>query len=415
MDERLTNTVAVFVLPIDIKRKESMNAKRFLAVSIACASVTATSAVMAEGMPERYFYFGGHISENWLDIGDHYDSSTSESEVTLPGAQLGYRFNRDWSVQAWWERNNSNTNLFGDVDLNIASAALRKHFYGSSSFEPYVGIGAGEFRAEPSSDSSFDYQETIGTLEAGFQTLLHPHFILDVGARPYYAFDSERWDAEIYAGLNFLIGAGDGGDDEEEVQEEQPAQVDNIVSDSDADGVPDEQDQCSGTPAGAQVDATGCELDDDADGVANSKDQCADTPAGALVDETGCQQYLDKDVKETLYVEFALNKAEVTKSSYPKLGNLAEKMRQYPSANLVLEGHTDSSGSAAYNKTLSKQRADAVMRVLVDEYEIDQARITTVGYGEENPIADNGTAEGRAKNRRVEAIMKATTKEAQFQ
>ncbi|MQX53376.1 OmpA family protein [Alcanivorax sediminis] len=394
-----------------------MNAKRFLAASIACASVTATSAVMAEGMPERYFYFGGHISENWIDLGDHYepDNGSYDNEVTLPGAQLGYRFNRDWSVQAWWERNNSNTDLFGDVDLNIASAALRKHFYGSSSFEPYVGIGAGEFRAEPSSDSSFDYQETIGTLEAGFQTLLHPHFILDVGARPYYAFDSERWDAEIYAGLNFLIGATNSGDDEEEEQEEQPAQVDNVVSDSDSDGVPDEQDQCSGTPAGAQVDATGCELDDDGDGVANSKDKCADTPAGALVNETGCQQYLDKDVKETLYVEFEHGKAEVTKASYPKLGNLAGQMRKYPSANLVLEGHTDSTGSAAFNKKLSKERADAVMRVLVDEYEIDAGRVSTEGYGEEKPIADNGTAEGRAQNRRVEAVMKATTKEAQFQ
>ncbi len=390
-----------------------MNAKRFLAASIACASVTATSAVMAEGMPERYFYFGGHISENWLDVGDHYQESTSESEVTLPGAQLGYRFNRNWSVQGWWERNNSNTDLFGDVDLNIAHAALRKHFYGSAGFEPYVGIGAGEFRAEPDSDSSNDYQETIGTLEAGFQTLLHPHFILDVGARPYYAFDSERWDAEIYAGLNFLIGASSSSDDEE--QEEQPAPVDNIVSDSDGDGVPDEQDQCSGTPAGAQVDATGCELDDDGDGVANSKDQCADTPAGALVDESGCQQYLDKDVKETLYVEFEHGKAEVTKASYPKLGNLADQMRKYPSANLVLEGHTDSTGSAAFNKKLSKDRADAVMRVLVDEYDIAAERVTTEGYGEDKPIADNGTAEGRAQNRRVEAVMKATTQEAQFQ
>lgn len=392
-----------------------MNAKRFLAASIACASVTATSAVMAEGMPERYFYFGGHISENWIDVGDHYLESTSENEVTLPGAQLGYRFNRNWSVQGWWERNNSNTELFGDVDLNIAHAALRKHFYGSSSFEPYVGIGAGEFRAEPSSDSSTDYQETIGTLEAGFQSLLHPHFILDVGMRPYYAFDSERWDAEVYAGLNFLIGATSSGDDEEEQQEEQPAPVDNVVSDSDSDGVPDEQDQCSGTPAGAQVDATGCELDDDGDGVANSKDQCADTPSGALVDEAGCQKYLDKDVKETLYVEFEHGKAEVTKASYPKLGNLAEEMRKYPSANLVLEGHTDSTGSAAFNKKLSKERADAVMRVLVDEYDIAAERVTTEGYGEEKPIADNGTSEGRAENRRVEAIMKATTQEAQYE
>lgn len=392
-----------------------MNAKHFLAASIACASVTATTAVTADEIPERYFYFGGHISENFLDVGDHIDGDTSDNSVTLPGAQIGYRFNRDWSVQGWWERNNSNTQLFRKADTNIAHGSLRKHFAGNSAFEPYVGIGAGEFRTEFSrarvaaqSLSDEDFKETIGTLETGFQTMLHPHFMLDVGARPYYSFRTERWDAEVYAGLNFLIGASE--------KEEEPAPVvENVVTDSDGDGVPDDRDQCANTPAGAQVDATGCELDDDGDGVVNSADECPDTPAGALVDEKGCQQYLEKDVKETLYVEFGLDKAEVRQTSYPDLERLAEEMRKYPSADLVLEGHTDSTGAASYNKSLSKKRADAVKKVLVEEFNISTDRITTEGYGEEKPIADNGTSEGRAENRRVEAIMKATTQEAQYQ
>lgn len=386
-----------------------MNAKHFLAASIACASVTAATAVTADEIPERYFYFGGHISENWLDVGAHIDSNTSENEVTLPGAQLGYRFSRDWSVQGWWERNNSNAELGNGADINIAHGSLRKHFAGNSAFEPYVGIGAGEFRFEPTSDSSNDNTETIATLEGGFQTLLHPHFMLDVGARPYYSFDSERWDAEIYAGLNFLIGAS------EQKEEPAPVVVENVVTDGDSDGVPDERDQCANTPAGAQVDATGCELDDDGDGVVNSADECPDTPAGALVDDKGCQKYLAKDVKETLYVEFGLDKAEVRQTSYPQLERLAEEMRKYPSANLILEGHTDSTGAASYNKPLSKKRANAVKRVLVEAFDISTDRISTVGYGEEKPIADNSTREGRAQNRRVEAIMKATTQEAQFQ
>ncbi|MEQ3636386.1 OmpA family protein [Alcanivorax sp.] len=383
-----------------------MNAKRFLAASIACASVTATTTVIADEIPEQYFYFGGHISENWLDVGDHTESKASDNEVTLPGAQMGYRFNRDWSIQGWWERNNANTDMFGNVDINIAHGSLRKHFAGNSAFEPYVGLGAGEFRTEPNSDSSNDFKETIGTVEAGFQTMLHSNFMLDVGARPYYSFRTERWDAEIYAGLNFLIGAS---------SEEEPAPIQNVVTDSDGDGVPDERDQCANTPAGAQVDATGCELDDDNDSIVNSMDDCPNTPAGALVDDKGCQKYLAKDVKETLYVEFGHDKAEVRQTSYPSLENLAEGMRQYPSANLVLEGHTDSTGSAAYNKKLSQQRADAVKTVLVNHYNVSADRITTVGYGEEKPISDNSTSEGRAENRRVETILKATTKEAQFQ
>ena len=112
----------------------------------------------------------------------------------------------------------------------------------------------------------------------------------------------------------------------------------------------------------AQVDATGCELDDDGDGVVNSMDQCGH-PNWRLIDEKGCQQYLDKDVKKTLYVEFGLDKAEVRQTSYSDLELLADEMTQYPSAQLVLEGHTDSTGAASYNKKLSKQRADAVKKV----------------------------------------------------
>ncbi|MDX1803587.1 MAG: OmpA family protein [Alcanivorax sp.] len=387
-----------------------MDAKRFLAASIACASVSVAAIATADEMPQRYFYLGGHISENWLDIGDHIDSNTGESEITLPGAQLGYRFNKDWSVQAWWERNNTSPQLFlnQDVNTNIALASLRKHFYGNAMFEPYVGIGAGEFRTEYSGTN--DVKETIGSLEGGFQTLLHPHFLLDVGARPYYSFRSDRWDAEIYAGLNFLIGASS-----EKKEEPAPMPVKNVVTDSDNDGVPDDRDQCANTAAGAQVDSKGCELDDDGDGVVNSMDKCAKTPSGALVDDTGCQKYLTKDLKQTLYVEFGTGKAEVRQTSYPDLEGLAKQMKEYPSANLVLKGYTDSTGAASFNKKLSKQRADAVKKVLVDEFGISADRISTQGHGEENPIADNKTSEGRAQNRRVEAIMKATTKEAQYQ
>ncbi|AFT69751.1 Thrombospondin type 3 repeat family [Alloalcanivorax dieselolei B5] len=346
-----------------------------------------------------------------MDIGDHYEGDgyiddnvpgVSTDTVTLPGAQLGYRFNRDWSIQAWWERNNYNS-----VDLRNNFVSLRKHFRGDASpFETYVGLNAGETRTEFNSESSNDFKEAVGGVEFGVQTALARNFLLDVGARPTYSFRSERWDGQIYAGLNLLIGASSAA---------KPAPVTDVATDSDGDGVPDDRDQCPNTPAGAVVDARGCELDDDGDGVPNSADQCPNTPAGAKVDEVGCQLYLTEDIKETLYVEFEFDKAVVRQTSYPELEGLATRMREYPSANLVLEGHTDSTGPEGYNQKLSQQRANAVKDVLVNHFNVDNSRITAEGYGEAKPIADNSTRDGRAQNRRVEAIMKATVKEAQFQ
>lgn len=133
------------------------------------------------------------------------------------------------------------------------------------------------------------------------------------------------------------------------------------------------------------------------------------------MDDTGCQKYLTKDVKQTLYVQFGLDKAEVRKTSYPELEGLSNKMYQYPSADLVLEGYTDSTGAAAYNQKLSEKRAAAVKKVLVEHFGVDGTRITTTGHGESSPIASNKTRDGRAQNRRVVATMKATTKQAQFE
>jgi OOP family OmpA-OmpF porin len=80
-------------------------------------------------------------------------------------------------------------------------------------------------------------------------------------------------------------------------------------------------------------------------------------------------------------------------------------MQTYPTTTTVIEGHTDSVGSAVLNKQLSQQRAEAVREYLIKNYNIDPNRIKAVGYGSERPVADNATAEGRQMNRRIEAAI----------
>jgi OOP family OmpA-OmpF porin len=169
--------------------------------------------------------------------------------------------------------------------------------------------------------------------------------------------------------------------------------------DTDGDGVTDDLDKCPGTPAGTKVDEKGCLLvtDSDADGVPDEKDLCPNTPAGVKVTATGCSE------AAILHgVTFKTGSAELLPSSKETLDKAGRILRDDPTIKVYLDGHTDSQGAAAPNKSLSERRATSVKNYLVSVFGLDASRLTVRGYGEEYPIADNKTAAGRAQNRRVE-------------
>jgi len=88
------------------------------------------------------------------------------------------------------------------------------------------------------------------------------------------------------------------------------------------------------------------------------------------------------------------------------LSQIAKVLQENPKLELIIEGHTDNVGGAQFNLEVSRKRAEAVKRWLVDKAGISEVRLTTVGYGLSRPIADNSTEEGRAKSRRVELVRK---------
>lgn len=102
-----------------------------------------------------------------------------------------------------------------------------------------------------------------------------------------------------------------------------------------------------------------------------------------------------------LAVQFDTNSSEIKPTYTKDLDKLADFMQQNPEAKVVIEGHTDSQGNNEHNKTLSLNRAQAICDFLVEKKNISRTRLTATGYGEDKPIADNATPEGRAKNRRV--------------
>lgn len=218
--------------------------------------------------------------------------------------------------------------------------------------------------------------------------------------------------------------------------------------DSDGDGVPDSLDQCPDTPAGATVDATGCEPDSDGDGVPDSRDECPDTEDGVVVDSKGCPLDSDGDgipdhlddcpnspagakvldngcalagdcrrprpgeavdekgcaVDQSFIlkgVKFEFDSDRLTEEAKAILDKVAETLIAYPEIDVEVAGHTDYIGSDGYNLGLSERRAIVVKEYLAARG-VEADRMSPVGYGRTQPIADNSTEEGREENRRVE-------------
>lgn len=227
--------------------------------------------------------------------------------------------------------------------------------------------------------------------------------------------------------------------------------------DTDKDGVADIDDRCPNTPAGYKVNATGCQMDNDNDGVLNEDDRCPnlagpaslkgcpDTDNDGIADiddrcpnlagpaslkgcpdtdndgvpdmddrcpntkgtiaNKGCHEMTKEEIKKITQIAskifFETNSAKLKTASLAQLNELTAILKKYESANLVIEGHTDSQGNDEFNFNLSQKRTESVKVYLMGKG-IMESRLTATGFGETNPIADNKTATGRAKNRRVE-------------
>ncbi len=128
---------------------------------------------------------------------------------------------------------------------------------------------------------------------------------------------------------------------------------------------------------------------------------------GAEVTRVG--EGIDVVFDENSGVYFATNKSNINEKSKANLQKLAGIFKEYPDTNIIVEGHTDSSGDDTYNMTLSQKRANSVTEYLVSQG-IGRNRLTTYAHGETLPKYDNATAEGRAKNRRVELGIVANEK-----
>ncbi|WP_394843445.1 OmpA family protein [Pendulispora brunnea] len=183
--------------------------------------------------------------------------------------------------------------------------------------------------------------------------------------------------------------------------------------DKDGDGVYDKDDACVDVPGVKTSDpkTNGCPPDRDKDGIVDNLDACPDQPGPSDPDpkKNGCPAARIEagQIKIIQQVKFKTNSATIVESDAILNAVLAILKEHAEIKKIRVEGHSDNTGKAAYNKTLSQKRAASVAKWLTD-HGIDKKRVIAKGWGQEKPIDTNNTEEGRANNRRVEFHIEET-------
>jgi OOP family OmpA-OmpF porin len=314
----------------------------------------------------------------------YFDSERFEDQLGVEGLEndvsyglgLGYNWGR-WAAELKYDQVNTETKVPStvdalDVDFKHWHLDLLHFFNEEKNWTPYLALGLGHGKYEI--DAAEDDRQTFANAGVGIVKALSKHIDLRSELRAQYSFDEEMTDALFNIALVYNFGSAP-----EPKPEPAPAPA----------------------PAPAPVDSDG-------DGVFDDKDQCPDTARGAKVDEVGCYIILKETKTFRLDVKFANASSAIEADARSSIRDLATFLTEYPNTDVVVEGHTDSNGSDAYNQRLSEARAKAVADALVNQYGIDARRVTSVGYGESRPEASNATAEGRQQNRRVVAVVKAS-------
>lgn len=325
-----------------------------------------------------------------------FDNDRYPDEADGFGLGLEYRFGANWAAEVAAFRNDADKG----VDLKQYKLDGLYYFSGYETVQPYLGAGIGHGDFEAGSQKEGETQVNLG---GGLRFNFNDAWSARWDLRGIYGIDDNDTDMMTTLGISFAFGG-----ESKPMEKKQAAPVVMAApADTDGDGVIDAEDKCPGTAAGVAVDATGCALDSDGDGVTDDKDQCPNSEAGAVVDEKGCIGKVQTVTVESieLKLQFPSNSDVIQEQYQPELKAVADFLNKHTDLEVEIAGHTDSQGAAAYNKKLSQKRADSVKNELVNRYGIAADRIKAVGYGEEQPIASNETAEGRKENRRVVAVM----------
>jgi len=340
---------------------------------------------------------GGYLFEGNQDLGNGFTF----------GLGAGYNFTRNLGAEFFFNYIDSESDTTGaDVNGYLYRLDGLYHFMPDNRLVPYIAAGLGGITLDPDNggnDTSF-----IVNYGGGVKYFLTDSITLRGDLRHVISVDDTDNNLIYTVAVDFLFGGK---------KKAVPAVVTPVAivappppePDSDGDGVVDSKDKCPGTPKGVTVNSSGCPLESDGDGVYDYLDKCPGTPRDLKVDANGCPIALKKTATIDLDIQFDSNKANIKPQYHSRLKKVADFMATYPETRALIEGHTDSVGSVAYNQKLSQRRSESVRDYLIRNFNISPNRLIAKGFGEERPVASNDTDEGRRKNRRIQAVFNAET------
>lgn len=347
----------------------------FKSLSVACCAgvlLSVTSGAHAEGFkyPEITEDRHGGFTVTPLVGSYRFDDDRGLDDDTAAGLAIGYRFSHPFAVEFVYLNGDATTNAgaaVGDLKQYRLEGLYDVAEYGP--WTPYVAVGAAstEFGTTTTADN-----EGAMTLGLGTHYSFSERVALRLDSRYIKAVgDTKGADVALALGLNVFLG---------KVDSKPAAPVEPVAV-------------AAPQPAGPSL----AEL-------------CAQA-GGTLAADNTCVRTTLKTERVALNVQFEYNSDKVQSSYLSEVEKLADFMKTYPTANVVIEGHTDSTGSDAYNQNLSQRRVNEVMRIMVADYGIAASRISAIGYGESQPLVANDSDANRAKNRRVVASISVELEE----
>jgi OOP family OmpA-OmpF porin len=300
----------------------------------------------------------------------------------------GWNFGADVPVSTRWALNLERITANADGETGFSNKDLRLTRLGAnyllapvSGWQPFVGVGIGHYVLDASNPAIADLKKSSWDFGIGAKYFFNDNFFFRAEGRMYEVSSPGLQDYALNLSIGYVFGS--------RAAPAAPAAAPVVAKAAAPAPAP---------PAPAPVDS-------DHDGVIDSKDKCPDTPTNLAVDANGCPILETQQMRQTLLVNFDTAKSDVKPQYNDELEKFAKFLRQYTNTNAVIEGHTDSDGSDKYNQALSERRAKAVMNSLIKDHNIPASRLSAVGYGESRPIAANSTAEGKQRNRRIEAAV----------